>query len=79
MRTIDEEGYKYLVKLEYDKVKEKVLRSKLNRNKKIKAINSWAVVIMRYGARVSEWRFDELKELDSKTRKLLTIHKGLHP
>ena len=26
-----------------------------------------------------EWRFDELKELDWKTRKLLTMNKGLHP
>ena len=34
---------------------------------------------MRYVAGVLEWRFDELKELDRKTRKLLTMHKGLHP
>ena len=34
---------------------------------------------MRYGARVLEWRFDELKELDRKTWKLLTMHEGLHP
>ena len=33
---------------------------------------------MRYGAGVLEWRFDELKELDRKTQKLLTMHKGLH-
>ena len=95
MKTIDEEGYKYLGILEYDKVKEGemktefvseykrrlrlILRSKLNGKNKIKAINSCAVAIMRYGAGVLEWRFDELKELDRKTRKLLTIHKGLHP
>ena len=34
---------------------------------------------MRYGAGVLEWRFDELKELDRKTPKLLMMHKGLHP
>ena len=34
---------------------------------------------MRYGAGVLEWRFDRLKELDRKTRKLLTMHKGPHP
>ena len=95
MKTIDEEGYKYLGILEYDKVKEKkmktkffrkyrrkltlILTSKLNGKNKIKAINSWAVETMRYGTRVLEWRFDKLKELDRKTRKLLTIHKGLHP
>ena len=26
-----------------------------------------------------EWRFDVLKELERKTQKLLTMHKGLHP
>ena len=34
---------------------------------------------MGYDVGVLEWRFDELKELDKKTRKLLTMHKGLHP
>ena len=34
---------------------------------------------MRYDAGVLEWIFDKLKELDRKTRKLLTMHKGLHP
>ena len=34
---------------------------------------------MRYGVGVLEWRFDELKELDRKALKLLTMHKGLHP
>ena len=95
IKTIDEEEYKYFGILEYDKMKEKematefvreykrklrlILRSKLNGKNKIKAINSWAVAIMRYGAGVLEWRFDELKELDRETRNLLTIHKGLQP
>ena len=94
MKTIDEEVYKYLGILEYDKVKEKemktefvreykrrlrlILRSNLNGKNKIKATNSWAVAIIRYGAGVLEWMFDKLKELDRKTRKLLIVHKGLH-
>ena len=93
MKTIDEEVYKYLVILEYDKVKEKemktefdreykrrirlILISKLNGKNKIKAINSWAVSILRYGAGVLEWRVDELKELDKKNRKLHTMRKRL--
>ena len=32
-----------------------ILRSKLNERNKIKAINTWAVAIMRYGAGVLEW------------------------
>ena len=34
---------------------------------------------MRYGVGVLEWRVDERQELDRKTRKLLTMHKGLQP
>ena len=74
MRTIDEEGYKYLGILEYDKVKEKemkmefvreynkkirlILICKLNGKNKIKAKNSWAVATIRYGAGVLKWRVD---------------------
>ena len=91
-KTIGEDGYKYLGILEYDKVKEKemktefigeykrrirlILISKLNGKKKIKAINSWAVAIMRCDAGMLEWKVDELKKLDKKTRKFLTIYKG---
>ena len=94
MKTINDEGYKYLGILEYDKVKEKetkmeffreferrlrwTVRFKLNGNNKKKVINNWAVAIMRYGVGVLEWRFDKPKELDRKTWKLLTLHKGLH-
>ena len=35
-----------------------------------------AVAIMRYGAGVLKWRFDELKELDRRIWKLLIMHKG---
>ena len=95
MKTINEEGYKYLGLLEYDKVKEKemktefareykrrirlILISKLNGKNKIRAINSWAVAIMRYGVEVLEWRVNELKEFDRKTRKIFAMRKGLHP
>ena len=91
METIDKEGYKYHGILEFDKVKEKEMKTELVREyirrlrfkligkNKIKTINSWAVVIMRYGAGVLKWRFDKLKELDRNTRKLLTMHKRLHP
>ena len=77
IKTIDEEGYKYLGMLDYDKVKEKemkteffrehkwrmrlILISKLNGKNTRKAINRWTVVIVRCGAGVLEWRLDELR------------------
>ena len=56
-----------------------ILIFKLNGKNKIPAINSWTVTILRYGSGVLEWRVDKLKELDRKTRTLLTMHKGFHP
>ena len=95
LETIEEEGYRYLGVLEYDKVKEKemkdqfvkeyrrrtriILKSKLNGKNKIKAINSWGVAVLRYGAGIINWKNDKLKELDRKTRKMLTMYKVFHP
>ena len=95
MKIIDDDGYKYLGTLESDKIKENemklqfvkeykrrvrlILKSKLNGKNKIKAIKTWAVAVLRYGAGILTWNVEELKELDKKTRKLLTMHKGLHP
>ena len=91
----EEDNYKYLGILEADNIKHNhmktkikdeylrrlklVLKSKLNSGNMIKAINTWAVSLYRYGAGVIEWTKDELKQIDRKTRKLITMYRGLHP
>ena len=71
MREPDDSGYKYLGILELDSImnnemKEKVkesyfkrlkllLRSAINGKNLFLAINSWAVVVVRYGASVLDW------------------------
>ena len=91
----DEEGYKYLGILERDdicqeKMKEKVkkeyykrvravLKSKLNGGNVTNAINIWAVATVRYGAGMINWDKGELDKIDRQTRKLLNMHRGLHP
>ena len=35
--------------------------------------------LIRYGARIIEWRIDELKNIDRKTKKLLTMHIRMYP
>ena len=91
----DEEAYKYLGVMENDKIKstemkdilrqeyfrrvKKILRSKLNAGNIIQAINSRAVSLIRYGAGIIDWRKDELKDIDRKTRKLFTMHRSMHP
>ena len=36
-------------------------------------------IIIRYGAGIIEWTKEELKDMDRKTRKILTIYKCFHP
>ena len=91
----EEEGYKYLGVLESDQIKSKemkknvtkeyfrrirkILKSKLNAGNTITAINSRAVSLIRYGAGILDWTKDEMRAMDRKTRKLLTIYRTLHP
>ena len=64
---------------EYFRHLRKLLKSKLNGGHLIKGINMWAVSILRYSAAFIDWTKEELKELDRKTRKYLTIYNSLHP
>ena len=95
MKNIEESGCKYLgimkvngvkheetkcqIKKEYIRRVRNVLKSKLNRENIILAINARAVSIVRYGAGIISWTRMELKELDRKTRKLMTIYGAQHP
>ena len=89
MKDIDVTGYTYLGILETDKIKEKemrekfskdyirqlrlILRSKLNGRNKIMTVKTRAVSVMRYSARILKWNTDELKSLDRRTRKFMTM------
>ena len=95
MKEVEQEGYTYLGIVELDKIKESemkektikeykrrlrlILKSKLNGKNKITAINTWAVAIFRYGAGVIDWKESELKSVDRKTRKTLTMYGAMHP
>ena len=94
VKEIEERGYRHLGVQESDQLKEKeikdliakeykrrlklVLKLKLNGKNKIKAVNTWAVSILRYSAGVVEWKTDEFKVLGRKTRKMMTLHGALH-
>ena len=89
-----EESYKYLGILQADDIKHvlvkkkaaseytkrvrNVLKSKLNGGNSIRAINSWAVPVIRYTAGIVDWTQAELEDLDRKTRKLMTANRALH-
>ena len=95
MSEPDENGYKYLGILEYDKIlhkqmKEKVtscyfkrlkliLKSKLNSKNLIEGINSWVVAVVRYSAAILDQTKEEIDSMDRKTLKFLTIYGAFHP
>ena len=95
IKEVDDEGYKYLGILELDKFKARelkeifrteylrrfklVMKSQLNGKNKIKAANTWAVSLMRYGAGTIKWNKEELQDIDKKSRKIMTMNKELHP
>ena len=67
------------LKKDYIRRVRNVLKSKQNGEKIISAINSRAVSIVRCGAGVIKRTKNELEELDSKTRKLMTMYGPQHP
>ena len=64
---------------EYKRRLRLVLKSKLNWKNKITAINAWAVVVFRYGAGILQWKDSELKDVERKSRKTMTMYGVLHP
>ena len=90
IRTLGEnETYKYLDILKADTIKwkwktkfnisrtRKLLETKLSCKNLIKAINTWAVPLVRYSGHFLKWTRDELKQMDKRTKKLMTMHKIL--
>ena len=91
----ENEIYKYLGILETDTIKQvemkekiqreylrrtrKLLQTKLNSRNLIKGINTWAVPLVRYSGPFLKWIRNELKQMEQRTRKLMTMHKALHP
>ena len=87
--------YKYLGILEADTIKQvemkdkiqkeylsrtrKLFETKLNSRNLIKGINTWAVPLVRYSGPFLKWNRDKFKQMDQRTRKIMTMHKTLHP
>ena len=44
----------------------------------IKGINTWTVPFVRYSGPFLKWTREELKQMDQRSRKLMTLHKALH-
>ena len=91
----ENETYKHLGILEADTIKQvemkdkiqkeylwrtrKLLETKLSSRILIKGINTWTVTLVRYSGPFRKSTRDELKQMDQRIRKLMTMHKALHP
>ena len=76
--TIKQVEMKDKIRKEYLRITRKLLETKLSNRNLIKGINTWAVPLFRYSGAFLKWTRDELKQIDQRTRKLMTIHKALH-
>ena len=77
--TIKQVQIKYTTRKEYIRRTRKLLETKLSSRNLIKGINTWAVPLVRYSGPFLKWTREELKQMDQRTRKVMTMHKALHP
>ena len=77
--TIKQVEMKNKIQKEYLRRTRKLLKTKLNSRYLIKGINTWAVSLVRYSGPFLKWTRDELRQMDQRTRILMTMHKALHP
>ena len=57
----------------------KILEVKLNEGNIILGINRWVMSLLRSSATFLDWIRAELKQMDRRTRKLLTMHQAWNP
>ena len=67
------------IRKEYFKKLRATLKSKLNAKHVSQATNTWVVPTIRYSADIIEWTKEDVKEMDQKPRKIITMYGGLHP
>jgi hypothetical protein len=76
---IEHTDMKTQLRKEYIRRVRKIMETELNSKNKITAINTLAVPILRYSFGIIQWKLSEIKKLDTKTRKMLTINRAHHP
>ena len=67
------------IQKEYLRRTRKLLDTKLSSRNFIKRINTWAVPLFRYSGSFLKLTREELKQINQRTRKIMTMHKALHP
>ena len=76
--TIKQMQMKDTMRKQYLRRTRKLLKTKLSSRKLIKGINTWSVPLVIYSGPFLKWTRNELKQMDQRTRKLMTMHKAIH-
>ena len=71
--------WKKKIKKEYFRRIRNLLKKKLCGRNLIKGISTRTVLLVRYSGPFLKWTREGLKQLDQRTRKLMAMHKALHP
>ena len=66
------------IKKEYYRRVRQLTSLNLNGGNTIRAINSWAVSLVRYRAGILKWTKDELKAMGRKTKKIMAMNRMYH-
>ena len=76
--TIKQKEIKEIIKKEYLRRVSKLLETKLYSRNIFKGMNIWAAHLVRYLRPFLKWT-REFKQMDQRTRKLITNHKAFYP
>src|SRR5215469_2302043 len=76
---IQHQQMKERLKQEYRRRLRMILKSGLNARNKITAIGALAIPVLRYSFGIINWRTEEIKQIERKTRKMLTVYKMHYP
>ena len=77
--TIKQVEMKDKIQKEYPRRTRKLHKKKLSSRNLIKGMNIWVVSLVRYSGHFLKCTRDELRQMNQRTRKLMTMHKALHP
>ena len=67
------------IKKEYYRRIQMVTKSELNAINRTEAINTLATPVVTYSFNIVDWKLEQIRKLDRKTRKLLTMERMHHP
>ena len=76
---IRHEEMKDKVEAEYVRRVKKLAKSKLYAGNMFNGINAWAIGVVRYSAGILDWTTQDVKRMDVRMRKILTMNGALHP